>query len=178
MSSSATSTRTPPPSRISRSGPVAFPGTGELAVPTENPEAGNLLRGSARRALGVTDRKFDRLLLVEEDRQRCQELEALCEQHPDREIQVRNENANVALPNFANSLDWSCWRGVVFLDPFGARVDWATIQAIGQTNALDTWILFPVSAIQRLLPRFRKPDEISAKWATRLDRIYWRVRLA
>jgi len=60
----------------------------------------------------------------------------------------------------------------VFLDPFGAQVDWATIQAIGQTNALDTWILFPVSAIQRLLPRFRKPDEISAKWATRLDRIY------
>ena len=43
--------------------------------------------------------------------------------------------------------------GVLFLDPFATEVEWATIEKIASFNALDTWILFPISAITRMLPR-------------------------
>ena len=68
---------------------------------------------------------------------------------------------------------------MLFLDPFATELEWATIRAVCDTRALDTWILFPVGAIRRMLPRWKKPEEVNAQWATRLDRIYggdsWRA---
>ena len=64
------------------------------------------------------------------------------------------------------------WRGVLFLDPFATEVEWSTIKAIADFQALDTWILFPVSAIVRMLPRSRKPDDISPGWVSRLTRVF------
>ena len=68
--------------------------------------------------------------------------------------------------------DWRCYRGVLFLDPFATEVEWVTIEKIASFEALDTWILFPTSAIARMLPRKREPDNISLKWVNRLNRIY------
>ena len=48
-------------------------------------------------------------------------------------------------------------------------------------KALDTWILFPVSAIARLLPKSKRPDDVNPKWAYRLNKAYddenWRICL-
>ena len=44
-------------------------------------------------------------------------------------------------------------RAVVFLDPFATEVDWHTVEAVAKTEKCDIWILFPASAIRRLLPR-------------------------
>ena len=68
--------------------------------------------------------------------------------------------------------DWRRYRGVLFLDPFATEVEWATIEKIASFEALDTWILFPTSAIARMLPLKREPDSISPEWANRLNRIY------
>ena len=87
----------------------------------------------------------------------------------DRNIHVVNADANQYLCNL--NRDWSMWRGVLFLDPFGAQVDWTTIEAIAGYNALDTWILFPTYTIIRMLPRSRLPEDISPHWAETLTRV-------
>ena len=69
-------------------------------------------------------------------------------------------------------MDWKSWRGVVFLDPFATQVEWSTVERISEFAALDMWILFPTSAIARLLPRNKTPDEINPKWAERLNGVY------
>lgn len=148
----------------------AFAGTGEVEIPTDDAEGRELLRGSVQRALAVRDRAFDRLVLIEKDEAQYRELLTLKKEHPGRDIRVVNDDANSVLRGLGK--DWRGKRGVLFLDPFGTQVDWTTIQSICRTNALDTWVLFPVGTIQRILPRSRKPDEISPKWVRRLDRIY------
>ncbi len=40
--------------------------------------------------------------------------------------------------------DWSAHRAVLFLDPYGAQVEWETIEAVAATKAIDMWLLFPL----------------------------------
>ena len=65
---------------------------------------------------------------------------------------------------------------MLFLDPFGLSIEWSTIEHIGNLEALDTWILFPVGTVARMLPRRRVPEEIEPAWAERLTRVYGDLR--
>jgi len=58
---------------------------------------------------------------------------------------------------------------VLFIDPFGMQLTWKTVEAVGRTKAIDTWILFPVSAVNRLL---KKDGNIPAGWRKRLDTMF------
>ena len=60
-------------------------------------------------------------------------------------------------------------RAVVFLDPFGASVEWNVIEAIAGTRAVDLWILFPYAAVNRMLTRGHKP---SPAWSDKLTRVF------
>ena len=148
----------------------AFAGTGAIHTTTLDPDGQAILRGSAARAAAVTDRPFDEILLIEKDSTYCRTLDELRAKHRERNIRIVNDDANAALRRL--SYDWQGCRGVLFLDPFATQVDWQTIEAIAATKALDTWILFPVSAIRRLLPRRRTPDHVNPKWADCLSRVY------
>jgi three-Cys-motif partner protein len=49
-------------------------------------------------------------------------------------------------------------------------VDWATVEAIAETKAVDVWLLFPLGvAVNRLLTRSDPP---SGGWAEALTRIF------
>src|SRR5207248_10863849 len=73
--------------------------------------------------------------------------------------------------NWCRSNDWSRWRAVVFLDPYGMQVEWPTIEAIATTRAIDVWILFPLGmGANRLLTR--KLEDIPDVWRRSLDRIF------
>lgn len=52
-------------------------------------------------------------------------------------------------------------------------------ERIAGFKALDTWIMFPVSAVARMLPTSRRPDDIDAGWVARLTRVFgdesWRA---
>ncbi len=148
----------------------AFAGTGHVDLDDNDEDTENFIRGSAIRAIGIDHRPFDKLIFVEEKEGRCSELEHLRKEHPGRDIQIENSDANEFLRNLQQN--WERWRGVLFLDPFATEVEWTTIEKIAGLNALDTWILFPVSAIARMLPTSRQPDDISVKWAKRLTRIF------
>ena len=110
------------------------------------------------------------MVFVEKDPQRFARLDSLRKENPGRIIETENVNANSYLRNMRE--DWRSWRGVLLLDPFATEVEWATIQEIASFNALDTWILFPVSAIARMMPISKNPDDISKKWAERLTQIF------
>lgn len=147
----------------------AFAGTGQIER-QEDGETIGFLHGSTERALRVRDRPFDELIFIERDPGRCAELERLRKAHPERRISIDQGEANSALKGLHR--DWGACRGVLFLDPFATELEWTTLKRIASLNALDTWILFPVSAIVRMLPASRPPDEISPKWAHRLTRVF------
>ena len=150
----------------------AFAGTGDIGRrQQEDEDAKMLIEGSASRAIKINDKRFDRLIFVEKDHDRCRQLERLRKNNSKRDIQIQNADANSFLVNKLQE-DWKKWRGVLFLDPFATEVEWKTIEQIAGIDALDTWILFPTSAISRMLPRSRKPDDISPKMARNLTRVF------
>lgn len=148
----------------------AFAGTGHLEFHHSDQDTQDFIRGSAIRAVSIDNQPFDKLIFVEKEQKRCVELKNLIREHPGRDIQIENSDANEFLKTLQQ--DWTQWRGVLFLDPFATEVEWSTIEKIAGFNALDTWILFPVSAIARMLPKSQKPNEISPKWAKRLTQVF------
>lgn len=151
----------------------AFAGTGRVGQETPDPDQNDrrkFIDGSASVALSIENKSFDELIFIEKDEDKCSKLERLREDRPDRNIRIEKADANQYLRNLQRN--WRTCRGVLFLDPFGAQVDWSTIEAIAGYKALDTWILFPTSAITRMLPRSRMPDDISPQRAHTLTRVY------
>ena len=119
-------------------------------------------------ALDIEDRPFDRLMFVEKDLERTASLRRLTRQYQGRDIQVINEDANAVLPHFCSTME-SFDRAVIFLDPFSTEVSWSTISSIATSNKIDCWILFPLGAIARNMPRQSEP---APQLAVQFDRIF------
>lgn len=123
--------------------------------------------GSPRRALKVGG--FDRYIFVDKNRRATQALAALREEFPAlaAQIEIIEGDANVEIPKLCRSLDWTQTRGVVYFDPFGLQLAWATLEAVAGTK-LDVWLLFPIGTANRLISR---TGEIDPTWASALDRL-------
>lgn len=113
-------------------------------------EPQSLLDGSARIAL-KTDPPFDRYVFIERSAERCVRLEALKSDFPNlaERIAIRHGDANTEIQELCSE-DWGMQRAVIFLDPYGMQVEWATIEAIARTKAIDLWILFPFGTRESL----------------------------
>lgn len=128
-----------------------------------------LLDGSARLALQV-EPPFDAYIFIEQDSARCASLHALKSEFPEkaRSIRVEQADANDRIKALCQK-PWRSRRAVLFLDPYGAQVDWSTIEAVARTGAIDLWILFPLGmAVNRLLPR---SGQVPPAWRRCLDRL-------
>ena len=158
----------------------AFAGSGKIELRNQSGEEESLFEvnddferfidGSAIRAINVVDKPFDGLVFIDTNTEYIDELEKLKRRNPDRRIRLRNDDANTYLSNLM--IDKSKWRGVLFLDPYGAQVSWSTIERVANLQALDAWILFPTLAISRTLPTSRIPDEINVGRVDLLNRVY------
>lgn len=158
----------------------AFAGTGYRSQPTklddgtslfdEFREADRFAKGSPRIALEV-DPPFSGYVFIEKDARKFAELKhAIQSDFPDKVAQTQfiNEDANVAIPALCNRMDWKRNRGVLFLDPYGMQVNWATVAAVARTKAIDTWYLFPAFiGLGRMLPR---TGVLPQEWEITLDR--------
>lgn len=133
-----------------------------------------LRAGSPQIALEVSEKPFDKLIFIEKDTGRYAILMSLQESYPHRCIDIRNEDANAALPGFCESLG-NYDRAVVFLDPFATQVSWSTVEKIALTKKIDCWILFPLMAIARMMPTSRRPTDALARQLDRIfgERKYW-----
>lgn len=172
----------------------AFAGTGyrEAVRETKDPqypdfieelaedEPKALLDGSARIALEV-DPSFDKFFFIEKNSARCQKLERLKLDFPEKtdRINILQGDSNTILRDFCSKQQWGGKRAVLFLDPYGMQVEWKTLQAIAKTKAIDLWILFPVGqAVTRLLPR---DGNVPPEWEKRLTIFFgtaeWREEL-
>ncbi len=129
----------------------AFAGTGEVpksgSVPTLPLDYQDqaFIVGSALRALRL-NLNFARYIFVEMDKKKAAELKTrLASEFPERMhlIEVRSADANEALKMFCNEPRWGKRRAVVFLDPCGSQVSWATLEMLAATKAVDVWYLFP-----------------------------------
>ncbi|MCK4249295.1 MAG: three-Cys-motif partner protein TcmP [Candidatus Omnitrophica bacterium] len=127
--------------------------------------------GSARVALQIKP-EFNKYIFIEKSKKHFIELLKLKEEFPDKlkRMELVNANANSYLLDLCRNFKWQNRRAVMFLDPYGMQVEWETIKAIADTEAIDLWYLFPLGiGINRLLKK--KVDEIPSAWAIKLDDI-------
>ena len=138
------------------------------ATPPIDVDARELINGSPRVALAVAN-PFDRYIFVDSDADRAAELEALKAEYAGaRTINVLQTTAAEGIAWVtAQSIARSTHRGIAFLDPFGAGLDWASIQSLAGTGLFEVVVNFALSmAIQRMLPN---SGEVPDAWAATLD---------
>jgi three-Cys-motif partner protein len=167
----------------------AFAGTGERDPGERDADPGlfgydeeirGYQEGSVRKALSI-DNKFDRYIFIERKPKHAAALKKLISGEfsaLSARCTIEEEDANAWLQKWCRTEDWRGQRAVVFLDPYGMNVDWATIEAIARTKAIDLWILFPFAiGANRMMPRDAPPDSL---WARRLTAIFgtdeWKSR--
>jgi three-Cys-motif partner protein len=131
-------------------------------------------RGSVLRALEASassSRQFDQFLFIDAHRPSCEDLRktiSLEYPHLLDSIDVRCQDANLALAEYLQKTDWSTTRSLVFLDPFGLEVQWETIKALAATQACDVWYLFPLGGMIRMMENSGKIPDL---WRSRLDEL-------
>jgi len=126
------------------------------------------IHGSPLVALEIPN-PFSRYVFIDPDRARVRELETLQADYANtRQIDVLPMGA-------ADGIRWvvsrnvsrTTHRGVVFLDPFGAGMDWATVKALADTRLFEVVVNFALNmAIQRMLPN---SAQFQTGWRERLD---------
>lgn len=125
-----------------------FAGTGEIPLADASgdmfdEDVKTFIVGSVQRALHVTP-PFHRYVFIDKRKTCIAALEQKFEAHPNIDrVDFLVGDANEQIQKLCKDEKWRYQRGVVFLDPFGSQVDWATVEAIAATEALDLWYLFP-----------------------------------
>lgn len=127
--------------------------------------------GSAWVALEL-EPSFDQYLFIEQDPAYAEQLRELLQEqfaHKNHKVTISPDDANHKLRDWCGNTNWQKHRAVVFLDPYGMQVEWATIEALARTKAVDLWILFPLGqGVNRLLKRKSPPEGALADRLTRL----------
>ena len=129
-------------------------------------------KGSTRIALEIKP-EFDKYIFIEKSKKHYTELLKLKEEFPAKEkkIDLINTDANTWLIDRCTNYKWQNNRVVLFLDPYGMQVNWETVKAIANTEAIDLWYLFPLGiGVNRLLKK--EAGKIPASWKTKLDSIF------
>lgn len=145
--------------------------TGPLFDGQIEPEQREVIRGSPRVALELAN-PFDTYVFIDADRARIDALNALKSGYSDgRIIHVREGTAAAEIDwVLSHSLRRDRYRGVAFLDPFGAHIEWRTIKALAKTGIFEVLINLPLHmAINRLM---KVDGEIPPNWRAQLDAFF------
>jgi len=152
----------------------AFAGTGWIETgQNQDGDQREFLEGSTKIAYDVRDKRFDKLVFIEKDAEKAEALEAQFEDKSRIDIKVGDANQELQkICTRGTEEFWNQNRAVVFLDPFALEVEWATVKAISEIPVFDVWILFPVGAIRRMLPRRKSPSDVDPKWELKLNSVF------
>jgi three-Cys-motif partner protein len=147
----------------------AFAGTGRCKVRTGRGSS-EVIPGSASVALDNA-RPFKHYHFIEPKQRHLKELRALVASHPNAaRCTVHPGTAHERLPEVLARYDWTSHRAVLFLDPFGLQCDWAMLERIRQTKAIDVFFLLNVSGLFRNAAL--NADRIESEKAAALTRVF------
>lgn len=119
--------------------------------------------GSPVRALNLPN-GFHRHYFFDLDETRVETLRAIADGRDGVTVQVGD--CNPLIRALTPSLKAKNVRGVAFLDPYGAHLEWATLEALADTGTMEVVINFPVAmAINRLITR---TGNVPEKWSDQL----------
>lgn len=119
--------------------------------------------GSPVRALNVPN-GFHRHYFFDLDETRAETLREVTKGRTDVTVQVGD--CNPLIQKLAPSLKSRNIRGVAFLDPYGAHLEWSTLVALASTDTMEVVINFPLAmAINRLITR---SGNVPERWADQL----------
>jgi three-Cys-motif partner protein len=150
--------------------PESFFGDESERVDTQEFLVGSAIR--ALRASTSSTRSFDRFVFIDVDKPSCLELESivLSDFHEIHDtVSVVCGNANAALGEYIEKVDWTHTRSLVFLDPYGLEVGWDLIMRLADTGACDVWYLFPLGGVIRMMTN---DGQVPDTWRVRLDRVF------
>lgn len=126
--------------------------------------------GSPIRALSLTP-GFDKHYFFDLDARRVASLDALKADFPGKWVHVEVGEANERIRKLVTRVQREpLVKGVAFLDPYGANLEWQTVEALAQTRKFEVIINLPVHmALNRLLMKDidRRPD-----WEEMVDRCF------
>jgi len=144
----------------------AFAGTGSCYVKVAG---GRLMVPGSASIAAECKPSFHRMVFIEESARKARALERLKAKKPELEIEIINEDANIALPRCVQSL-YGDDRAIAFLDPYGMAVRWETLEQIAASGIIDVWYLFPLSGLYRQATR--DASAIDQDKAAALTRIF------
>lgn len=110
--------------------------------PEDTEAQAEFIIGSPVRALNVPN-GFHRHYFFDLDETRADTLRKLTEGR--RDVQVRVGDCNPLIQQLSPGLKAWDIRGVAFLDPYGAHLEWATLEALAATETMEVVINFPVA---------------------------------
>ena len=123
--------------------------------------------GSPLRALSVRN-PFHRYYFFDLDETRAGEIRSATEGRSNVEVQVGD--CNPLIRELAPRLKSKSIRGVAFLDPYGAHLEWETLVSLAETGTMEVVINFPLAmAINRLIPN---NGVVPEKWSKQLTRCF------
>lgn len=119
--------------------------------------------GSPIRALSVPN-GFHKHYFFDLDETRAETLRDIVKGKDGVKVQVGD--CNPLIRQLAPSLKKRNLRGVAFLDPYGAHLEWTTLEALADTGTMEVVINFPVAmAINRLITR---SGDVPENWSDQL----------
>jgi three-Cys-motif partner protein len=136
----------------------AFAGPG-IALNKGDEEVRNYILGSPSRILRVEPR-FDHMWLIDRNRARAQRLGVTLQAEgadPSRFTIQGGVDANTHISSLVNQFP-SNVRALVFLDPYGLQVEWATVASLAASRKVDVLINFSLMGVIRNLRRVGGPD--------------------
>lgn len=135
--------------------------------PEDSEAQGQFLIGSPLRALGIKH-KFHQHYFFDIDETRVETLRKVTASSPNVYVQVGD--CNPFIQKMASSLKSPKIRGVAFLDPYGAHLEWETLKSLAATGTMEVVVNFPVAmAINRLIT---KSGIIPENWSDQLTRCF------
>jgi three-Cys-motif partner protein len=143
-------------------------------TPEDSDAQAQFIFGSPVRALNI-EHGFHRHYFFDLDETRADTLRAATSEREGVTVQVGD--CNPLIRDLAVNLKARNIRGVAFLDPYGAHLEWATLEALAATGTMEVVVNFPVAmAINRLIT---KSGNVPEKWSDQLNRCFgteqWRA---
>jgi three-Cys-motif partner protein len=116
----------------------------------------DLYKGSVKKILDLKELTFDYYYFIDDNPRNIDKIKSLKETitHIDkRRINPRKGDCNEQMPKLAEALKTRKFVALLFIDPFGMQINWASIASMKGTRS-DIWILIPSGvAVNRLLPK-------------------------